>query len=308
MKKYIALFLSLCLGALFILSAYSKLFPIEPFEYNIVGTTFIGWKSSVLVARLIIGLEFFLGILLLFSYHHKNTIPAAAIMIGIFSIHLTYQLISKGNSGDCGCFGNMLSMTPLQGLLKNLGILAILAVIYKLGFNFTLKLKNIEFYLLILSVGAIFMVNPVDFGHAESYLNKPFEHYTLEIDTLYNSYDNPSIQHPTHEIRKGKYIAAFLSSTCGHCKIAAQKFSVMHQENPGIPIYFFINGEEDKIKSFRSRTATENIPFSKLNGPLFVELAGLQLPIIYYLNNSVVEKQVDYFTLDQDHIENWLKK
>ena len=41
---------------------------------------------------------------------------------------------------------------------------------------------------------------------------------------------------------------------------------------------------------------------------MFVELAGLQLPVIYYLNNSVVEKQVDYFTLDQNHIETWLKK
>jgi len=90
--------------------------------------------------------------------------------------------------------------------------------------------------------------------------------------------------------------------------IAAQKLSVIHSENQRIPIYFFINGENDKIKLFRQKTNIEEIPFSKLNGQLFIELAGLNLPVIYYLNNSIVEKQVDYFTLEQDYIEQWLKK
>jgi len=130
MKKFDALFLSFCLGTVFIISAYSKLFPIEPFEYNIVGTTFIGWKFSVIVARIIIALEFYLGALLLFSYNHKRNIPLALGLMVVFSIHLIYQLIAKGNIGDCGCFGNMLNITPLQGLLKNISIIIVLFIIY----------------------------------------------------------------------------------------------------------------------------------------------------------------------------------
>ena len=90
--------------------------------------------------------------------------------------------------------------------------------------------------------------------------------------------------------------------------IAAKKFSVIHDENPQIPLYFFINGDDEEIKKFRTYAGIEKIAFSKLNGPVFVQLAGLQLPVIYYLNNSVVEKQVDYFTLEQNHIEKWLGK
>jgi thiol-disulfide isomerase/thioredoxin len=154
----------------------------------------------------------------------------------------------------------------------------------------------------------LFIVNPVDFGYSESYLNKPFSNFRLELDTVYNSKNLEKIEPPKMDLRKGKHIVGFLSSTCGHCKIAAQKLSVIHSENPSIPIYFFINGDNDKIKSFIAKTNTDKISYSKLNSQLFIELAGLKLPVIYYLNNSVVEKQVDYFTLEQGHIEQWLKK
>jgi hypothetical protein len=308
MKKIIAIFLNVLIGSVFIISGYSKLFPIEPFEYILVGTTFISWKASVIVARLVIGIEFILGILFLFSLINKRILLIATIILGVFSFHLLFQMLVKGNVGDCGCFGTWLSMTPLQAIIKNAIMLLVLYGLYRLNFNFNLKIKHKEFYISILAFTAIFIVNPVDFGYSESYLNKPFSNFRLELDTVYNSKNSEKVEPPKIDIRKGKYIVGFLSSTCGHCKIAAQKLSVIHSENPSIPIYFFINGDNDKIKSFIAKTNTEKILYSKLNSQLFIELAGLKLPVIYYLNNSIVEKQVDYFTLEQGHIEQWLKK
>ncbi len=296
------------MGLIFIVSAYSKLFPIEPFEYNIVGTTFIGWKLSVILARFILAIEFFLGVMLIFSYRHRLIVPLASGLIILFSVHLVFQLITKGNGSDCGCFGSLLIMTPLQALIKNIIMLIVLFIIYKLAFNFQLKFKSLEFYFFIIAITVVFVVNPVDYGYSENYLNKPFDRYELNIDTLYHSTNYEKIGKPTKDIRKGKYIVAFMSSTCGHCKIAAKKFSVIHAENQQIPIYFFINGEDAAIQKFRNDNEIGQIPYSKLNGQVFISLAGLQLPMIYYLNNSYVEKQVDYFTLEQDHIENWLLK
>jgi hypothetical protein len=308
MKKFLAIFLSLCTGLIFIFSAYSKLFPIEPFEYNIVGTTFIGWKLSVIVARLIIGIEFFIGALLVFSYNHKRIIPIALVVLLIFSAHLGYVLIAKGNTGDCGCFGNSFSMTPLQGLLKNAGLILILWLVYRSGLDFKIRLKHLEFYVLLVSLTTVFVINPVDYNYSENYLNKPFDNFPLELDTVYKADLPEKIGKPALELRKGKFIVAFMSSTCRHCRIAAQKFSVINRENPSIPIYFFINGSDSDIQRFRSVNEVERIPYSKLNGHVFVELAGLQLPVIYYLNNSVVEQQVDYYTLEQAHIEKWLAR
>jgi hypothetical protein len=308
MKKATSIILSALIGITFLFSAYSKLFPIEPFEYILVGTTFINWKASVIVARLIIGIEFILGCLFLFSLINKRILLIAAIILGVFSFHLLFQIIIKGNGSDCGCFGTWLSMTPLQAIIKNAIMLLVIYGLYRLNFSFNLKIKHKEFYISILAITSIFIVNPVDFGYSESYLNKPFSNFRLELDTVYNSKNLEKVEPPKMDLRKGKHIVGFLSSTCGHCKIAAQKLSVIHSENPSIPIYFFINGDNDKIKSFIAKTNTDKIPYSKLNSQLFIELAGLKLPVIYYLNNSVVEKQVDYFTLEQGHIEQWLKK
>lgn len=307
-KKIVCLILSICLGLVFIISAYSKLWPIEPFEYTIVGTTIVGWKLSVILARVIIAVEFYLGIVLLFSYNSKRNIALASAMLLVFSIHLLYQLYTIGNNSDCGCFGNLFSMTPLQGLIKNIILILLLLLLSRFGLNYKLKLKNIEFYLLLLSLTSIFIINPVDLKYAANYLNKPFTNYVLNIDTIYKTADHEKIGKPSKDIRKGKYVVGFLSSSCSHCKIAAKKIGVMKAENASIPFYLFINGKDEVITKFRTSNNIENIPFSKLNGQIFIELAGLKLPIIYYLNNSSVERHLDYFTLEQSHIEEWLKK
>jgi hypothetical protein len=37
-------------------------------------------------------------------------------------------------------------------------------------------------------------------------------------------------------------------------------------------------------------------------------LAGTNMPAIYLVNNSIVEHDVDYMSLDQGELEEWLKK
>ena len=166
MKKATSIILSALIGITFLFSAYSKLFPIEPFEYILVGTTFINWKASVIVARLIIGIEFILGCLFLFSLINKRILLIAAIILGVFSFHLLFQIIIKGNGSDCGCFGTWLSMTPLQAIIKNAIMLLVIYGLYRLNFSFNLKIKHKEFYISILAITSIFIVNPVDFGYS----------------------------------------------------------------------------------------------------------------------------------------------
>lgn len=305
-KKFIVILFSAFLGALFILSAWLKLFPIEPFEYQITGSTFFGWDASVFVARLVIGLEFCLGILLLFSYDLKKTIPAMIVLLAVFCVHLTYLWISRGNQVDCGCMGESISITPLQGILKNVVMIVMGVFIYKSDFQFELKIKQLYAYLFIVSTATVFIVNPVDLNYSRTYLNKPFEHFELNLNPVYNSHDTANIELPRMNVRNRKLILSFLSASCPHCKIAASKISVIKRRNPKIPFYFFINGDPKDIRKFLEKTETQDIPHSRLNGQEFVKAAGLNLPVIYYYDSGQVSKQVDYYTLEQDHIEKWL--
>src|SRR5438552_14738720 len=119
MKKLLIISTRILLGATFLLSAYLKLFPIEPFELNFIDLGIANWYTAPFIARLLIGLEFFLGVLLLSGISlRKFTLPATFALLLLFSVYLIVQLITSGDKGDCGCFGTYLQMTPLQSLIK----------------------------------------------------------------------------------------------------------------------------------------------------------------------------------------------
>jgi len=308
LKKVSTFFVSDLLGILFLLSAWFKLFPIEPFEYQIAGSTFFGWDVSVFVARFVIGIEFFLGVLLLFAYDLKRTIPLMSALLILFCIHLSFLLISRGNEVDCGCMGTLMAFTPAEGLIKNALMLFAGYFLYRSGYRYTIRVPYATAYVLVVSIASVFILNPVDLGYASAYLNKPFERFDLNLDTLYHCPDSEKVAKPVADVRNSKTVLAFLSASCPHCKIAASKIGVMHRLNPSIPFYFFVNGDPKDIERFLIKTETSDIPNSRLNGRLFVQSAGLNLPVIYYYNKGFVDLQVDYFTLDQSHIESWLKK
>jgi len=307
-KKVVIHLLSFIIGGVFIFSALSKYYPIESFEFTIVETGFIGWKFSLILARIIIAIELALGILFLFSYQLMLISKITLGLLLVFTSHLVYTLIINGNLGDCGCFGELLPMTPLQGIIKNVALIVLVFILFRSKYQLKSKIEFLPLYTFILSNIFIFTQNAVDYTYSTNYLNKSFENFKLNIDTIYNTPSYEKIGKPIKDIRNEKLIICFLSSSCEHCRIAAKKFAVIKKFNINIPLYFFINGDDEDIENFKKRTNIEAIPSSKLNGETFIKLAGVHLPVIYYYNKGIVEKQVDYYTLEQYHIEQWLAK
>lgn len=294
------------MGAVFVFSGYTKLYPIEPFEYTFVDLGVSGWRLAPFTARFFIGLEFFIGLLFILNIKIKAVCKISFITLIVFSVYLLGLMFIIGNKGNCGCFGNYFSMTPLQALIKNVIMMGVVVVIYKYHKGFSFKRDIILFYLLMLtSLITPHILNYVDLDYSEAYLTKHEDYYKLELDTLYKY---AKINTPPKSLSKGKHIIAFMSATCPHCRIAAKKIKIMKEKNPEIPIYLVLNGEEKNFKAFFEDTKATNIPYCNLNGKGFVYLGGLQLPAIFLVNNSMVENQVDYMHLDQEQIENWLKK
>ena len=120
------------MGLVFIYSGYTKLFPIEPFEYTFVDLGIGGWRLAPFIARFMIGLEFFIGLLLMANLYIKRfTVKLIAATLIIFCIYLIYVIINNGNNENCGCFGTAISMTPLQAIIKNAVMLVLCYFIYK---------------------------------------------------------------------------------------------------------------------------------------------------------------------------------
>lgn len=309
-KKIIAILLSVTLGLIFIYSGYTKLEPvIETFEFTFVDIGIANWYTAPIIARLLITLEFVIGLLLVLNFKLKGTLKATIGLLVFFIIYLIIQIALNGNNGNCGCFGEVHYMTPLQAIIKNIIMIGMALLVYYFYEGWKTKYNGLFIATLsALCLTVTFIRNPVDYSYTSNNLDEKIN-YPLELNLLYQPDDTAKVEIPNYELRKGKHVLAFLSLSCPHCRIAAKKFRLIKKNNEKISIYFVLNGDKGiKLKEFLDDTKATNIPYSFCLGKSFVQLASSRLPRIYYLNNGIVEKKVDYFELNQYEIEKWLLK
>jgi hypothetical protein len=277
------------LGLMFIASALLKLPGIERLEFTMVENIHLGWFAATIASRALIAFELFLG-LHLFLYHgHRWNKWISFITLLVFTVYLVLVYFLKGNEEDCGCFGKAITFTTLQGIYKNLILLALnIALLFdkSTGFNFTRLLPGyFQGLLLAGAVSTVLIVQPLYTSFDEEDTN-----ISLNWDLIYKHPTNPA---PDVELRTGKHIIAFLSSSCMYCKRAAYKLSLLHEKYPSISVWFFINGTEEDIQAFLEKTKSGKVPHSKFNGPKdFQSLAGNVLPAIYFIDNgNVIHKR-----------------
>jgi hypothetical protein len=119
------------LSFLFVFGAVSKLVSMPFFDGmvaelllgkdyfdNPVGMIWVQWLTRILVA-----VELVLGLALLQNkWFKKIVLPATLGMLVLFTIHLFYEGFRQVNGfteGNCGCFGDVLPMTNLESIIKN---------------------------------------------------------------------------------------------------------------------------------------------------------------------------------------------
>jgi hypothetical protein len=300
--------ISVVLGLIFIYSGWSKLDPvIETFEFTFVDLGIGNWYTAPVEARFLIGLELLIGFLLIANYNlRKFTLPLTIALLLFFIIYLLLQIAVSGNNGNCGCFGERLHMTPLKAIIKNVIMIVMAVPVYMFWNGWKIKYNALFISFFGLSAMIVpYILNPVDFTYSSNNLGEKVN-YPLPLELLYTPEDSAKVEIPKVELRKGKHVLAFLSLTCPHCRIAAKKFHLIIKSNPQLPIYFVLNGEEKMLEDFFNDTKTKDIPSSMALGKTFVNMAGSHLPQIYYIDNGIVVKKVDYFELNQYQIEDWV--
>lgn len=293
-------------GALFLFSAFSKLFPIEFFEYQLVGDHLSNWSTAVYLSRLIIGFEFFLGFALVLNIdYHRIIVSSTFLLTCLFTIYLLVVLITRGNEPNCNCFGEFVKISVTSSLLKNAILLLTLGCIWKLNNGYLYRFpRTIISSLLIIALVSIYLINPINKTFSNT-ADSAFVNFKIDLGFLYTEkkYNKPPVN-----LMQGKHIIAFLSLTCPHCRLAALKFGVITKKKPKLPVYFVLNGDSSNLKDFYDETKSQNIPCNIVKGDSFVTLSGLSLPAIYFVNNGLVEQRQTYVSLDEEMITKWLAK
>jgi len=305
--KILSWILLLLIAAVFLFSGLSKLFPHAAFEHFTWSLMDAGIKDlsvAALFARLIIGFELLLGVFLLTrQYLRRFSFPAAIGLLLAFTAYLLFQIIRYGNTGDCGCFGEWLPMSPMQGILKNLLAIGILALLIK---KFPDTRLNLPEWVVTLAGLACFVVPFIMVPPGESRTPETVKQ-PIDLSPLYETSESRGNIPPEIDLRQGKHIVAFLSLSCGHCRKAAFEFQVIYRQHPEYPLYMVLNGNPDHRQRFFEETRSAQVPHSFFTGAHeFLSMAGPAVPAIYWINNGVIERKSNYYQLDPRTIEQWL--
>lgn len=304
-KRSLAFLVSMAIGLFFIVSAYYKIPTLEQFGWRITETTFLNWTMAEWVARIIIGLEFFVGFLFLFHLRLKRVgIPLAMFMLVLFSSYLLYVIFIRKENVDCGCMGDVLTLTPVQSLIKNGVLIGLLFLLRNIRFSWTFdKVKPVLWGALLVCMVVPFVMSAPEsiYIHPKARtISKP-----IPLSLLYTSTAN---QAPAVELRKGKHVLLFLSLSCTYCKKAAQRFRVMKAKYPALPIYAIMNGLPSELNGFITETRMDNIPYTLFNGASdFSAMNGsTSLPTVKFVSDTTVVREANYITVTENDILTWM--
>ena len=332
-KKNISWIIRIVVALLFIVSAVAKLYPspyfaISTFEVKQLYT--LGFSDTITpyFSRILIGIEFALGFLLLNNNFLKRiTIPATIGLLVVFIIHLSYvTFLSGGNSGNCGCFGELIPMTPIEAIIKNIIAVGLLVWLWKLLEND----KKSNFWLLttitLACILGLFMLAPMkasttssssdtnDIVLTDTISQVQDTTQVEEIKTIDSS--KTKVEKVVEEVKKdvgpkqavsgyaefyadidkGQKILCFFVPGCEHCRDAARDLNALqkkHKDFPQVQIVF-MDEEAEKIPDF-FKYAGKQFPYKVIDViPFWTKLgSGKDTPGIVYLHNGNVIKFYD---------------
>ena len=288
---------------LFLVSAYAKVYH-EPSAYFSI-TTFeakqlvpLGFSSEIssYLSRILIALEFSMGMLILLPFYLKRiVVPLTVFVLAAFSIHLALQIYLTGNSGNCGCFGTLLPMTPLEAILKNIFAIGLLVILNRLIPND--RSKKIEifygFLVYLLFVIGIMVLIPI----------KSSDNVSIEFNQtqdLQDSINEGPLQMKSEFSQtlpfadNGRVILCFFAPGCDHCRAAVRSIDSLSKlvENfPKVEI-IFMEEEVEKIPEFFEYAGSE-YHYIVLDISTFYDVLTWErdTPGIFYMWNGNILKE-----------------
>ncbi|MGB0305521.1 MAG: DoxX family protein [Flavobacteriaceae bacterium] len=263
------------LGIVFIFSAYTKFLGPGFFEITLIDQGLLSSRGQAQhAARFLIGFEFALGLLMLLPYYTKQLMAIASLMLIGFTIHLGY-LWAIGDNENCGCFGEMISMSPAESIAKNI---LMLAVSVWLWIKSPSKATN----------------QPILFGGAMIIITSMWVFLPIPDQSEFpvNQYTNFSSVGRT-DLSSGEKLVAILNLECEHCQELSVELGKMNKTNklPDVYAFYFKEGETT-VEQFEQMTNT-SFPYVEIDVNTFFDLIGESPPRVYVLNDGAVDAIID---------------
>lgn len=301
MKQTLGRISAILAGLIFISSAVLKIISINGFEIYVYRQGWLSLNFSLIAARLVIGTELLLGIFFILRLQLKFTKRIAYLLLTVFTIFLIIQYF-KDRQENCYCFGDLITLTPLESIGKNIFLFILLILIGKQE-NRYFKLK--KFILPLLAAAAY--VTPFITSPPDSFVQSRYA-FTKEFDkdVVDRALQNESFI--PMKIDQGKHLVCFFSTSCQFCKLTAGKISVLAKRE-GIEdnIVYIFYGKEDKLQQFWDDSHSSQFTYYFIPMMEFFAASGKSLPSVYLVENGHATEKFGYRSLDEKIIENFFR-
>ena len=255
----------------FLFSAYTKFIAPGFFEITLMDQ---GLSPTRVIAghlsRFFIGLEFSLGLLLLLPFYTRRLARFSFLLLTGFTVHLIY-LWSIGDTENCGCFGEMIAMTPLQSIAKNIFLLAISLLLFKKSPKST-RSNRLPLLFSFVVITRMWIALPLPNHNEMSFVDYTHFEYRGRVD-----------------LTQGEKLIVVFNLDCEHCQEAAKILAELKREQENLPEVFVLFYSEGATTVDEFETLTQSqFPYSFIDVNTFFDLIGDSPPRLYFLSEGKV--------------------
>lgn len=290
--------LKVLLGLVFVVSAVLKLFDMDKFEIYIYSYHFFSLNPSFMVARLAIIIELVLGIGLISHCLHKLMWWGSIAMLAGYSLLLIYAMY-LGRTDSCHCFGDFLQLDPKQSLIKNAVLMLLFLPIYRME-SWKAPFRWLILCLTVMvSTIAVFVISPPD-----NLTSNADPEQNLQLELFNEMLDDAPLD--ALNLREGKQVICFFSTSCEYCQMAAHKLSLMQQfyDFPKENITYLFMGNEEGIAKFYEKSGS-----AQYRDVLYPDLARMlkavngNFPVVVLLEDGEVVHEYGFRNMNESEIQ-----
>ncbi len=288
------------IAIVFLLSATAKVVAISNFEIMILQQHIVDDRMlAAYLARALIWFEFFIGFSFFQPYYFKRFfLPVSALLTMGFTGYLIYLGWVVDYQGNCGCFGDLVKMTPAESIVKNLVILLFMGILWKLHKSDPLIQNVLVPGIIGVSILAIiFILFPIKIigksdiipstsGSTSATIPDTAAPQKSPVASRFKQFNTTDGPFGPVDLISGSCLVAMLSLDCDHCRDVARKLGEFHQTNP-IPIFFIFMGEETQVGQFSQETGTR-FPYKVVPPEIFFDFIGNAPPRVYWLMSGQI--------------------
>lgn len=270
MKFFLPLLQILFAGS-FLFSAYTKAIAPGYFDLTLMDQGLAPTREiAAYLTRFFIGLETALGLLLLWPRYQRVALGFSLFLLAGFTVQLGF-LWFMGSTENCGCFGEMIALSPKESILKNILLMAMATFLLLQTKRVKIQFKPPVLLLLLCWMGSqmlLPMPNHKTFRFAE-----------------YSRFEG----HGRIDLAQGEHLVAVFNLDCVHCQEVAALMGQLEKKHQKITLLFVLFYQEGKttVSDFKTKTLTD-FPYTFIDAHTFFDLIGQAPPRIYHLKAGEV--------------------